>query len=599
MKKLLLLFTAFLAVFSAFAGDVTISWTSASDWKDLTYTQGVYTVKLEKQNGKTNPTINADKNDARVYAEGTVTVSTTGSNMKSLVFAVSTKGKYRLADITSDTGSVVVDNTAWTVTWTGDANAVTFTVGDNATYGTDGETKAGQLCFDNIVVTTDGDVDPTPTPDPDPTPDPTPETVTLFSEPFSADLGDFTVDTKTEGLSFDVWQYNSKYKCAVATAYVSSTKNASESWLVSPVIDLTKATDCSLSFDNAGNYFSKTENFANMVSVKIREEGGEWTTLSCNNSATGTGFTFVTATGDISEFDGKKIQIAFVYTSTTEVAGTYEVKNFLIKGYTSETPDFVEAPVFSPAAGIYSEAVTVTLSAAEGTSIYYTTDGTAVTTENGTLYTAPFVVSATADVRAIAVRTADGKESAESSATYVIKAAPAVTDKQVLYYFTGNKWGFPVSTSSATYEVTSPIVEGNVSLAFTDGSVKTRMWDDFNNGLQLRIYTGADLTLSTTDDANIVGVEFNTSKLSLTAASGELSADGVWTGTPAKSVAFEVTGTTNINYIIVTLDKVSGIDGVSATGAEPVKVIYSLDGRKLQQLTKGVNIVNGKKVLVK
>lgn len=599
MKKLLLLFTAFLAVFSAFAGDVTISWTSADDWKDLTYTQGVYTGKLEKQNGKTTPAINADKNDARVYAEGTVTVSTTGSNMKSLVFAVSTKGKYRLADITSDTGSVVVDNTAWTVTWTGDANAVTFTVGDNATYGTDGETKAGQLCFDNIVVTTDGDVDPTPTPDPDPTPEPTPETVTLFSEPFSADLGDFTVDTKTEGLSFDVWQYSSKYKCAVATAYVSSTKNASESWLVSPVIDLTKATDCTLSFDNAGSYFNDAATLANMVSVKIREEGGEWTTLSCNNSATGTGFTFVTATGDISEFDGKKIQIAFAYSSTTEVAGTYEVKNFLIKGYTSETPDFVEAPVFSPAAGIYSEAVTVTLSAAEGTSIYYTTDGTAVTTENGTLYTAPFVVSATADVRAIAVRTADGKESAESSATYVIKAAPAVTDKQVLYYFTGNKWGFPVSTSSATYAVTSPIVEGNVSLAFTDGSTSTRMWNDFNCGLQLRIYNGADLTLSTTDDANIVGVEFNTSKISLTAASGELSADGVWTGTPAKSVAFEVTGTTNINYIIVTLDKDSGIDGVSATGAEPVKVIYSLDGRKLQQLTKGVNIVNGKKVLVK
>ena len=598
MKKLLLLFTAFLAVFSAFAGDVTISWTSASDWKDLTYTQGVYTVKLEKQNGGSNPMIHATYNDARVYAKGTVTVSTTSENMKKVVFAVNSYGKAQLANITSDTGSTVVDSAAMTVTWVGDAKAVVFTVSDKATYGTTPD-KSGQLRFDNIVVTTDGDVDPTPTPDPDPTPDPTPETVTLFSEPFSADLGDFTVDTKTEGLSFDVWQYSSKYKCAVATAYVSSTKNASESWLVSPVIDLTKATDCTLSFDNAGSYFNDAATLANMVSVKIREEGGEWTTLSCNNSATGTGFTFVTATGDISEFDGKKIQIAFAYSSTTEVAGTYEVKNFLIKGYTSETPDFVEAPVFSPAAGIYSEAVTVTLSAAEGTSIYYTTDGTAVTTENGTLYTAPFVVSATADVRAIAVRTADGKESAESSATYVIKAAPAVTDKQVLYYFTGNKWGFPVSTSSATYAVTSPIVEGNVSLAFTDGSTSTRMWNDFNCGLQLRIYNGADLTLSTTDDANIVGVEFNTSKISLTAASGELSADGVWTGTPAKSVAFEVTGTTNINYIIVTLDKASGIDGVSATGAEPVKVIYSLDGRKLQQLTKGVNIVNGKKVLVK
>ncbi len=598
MKKLLLLFTAFLAVFSAFAADVTISWTGASSWTTvsndvLTYTQGGYTVTLSKNDGSTNPAVPA-ANDARVYAKGSVKVSTTGGNMKKMVFAVSTKGKFRQAEITASTGDVVVDNTAWTVTWTGDAKEVTLTVGEKAVYGTDGESKGGQFDFDNIVVTADGDGGVDPTPDPEPGV----EAVTIFSEPFSADLGDFTVDTKTEGLSYDVWQWSSQYKCAIAKSYVSGTRYASESWLVSPVVDLTKATDCALSFDNAGNYFTTAENFAAAVSVKIREEGGEWVTLYCNNPATGTSFTFSNATADISEFDGKKVQIAFVYTSTEELAGTYEVKNVLIKGVTSETPDFVEAPVFSPAAGTYAGSVTVTLTAAEGTSIYYTTDGTAVTTETGTLYTGPFVVSTTCDVRAIAVR-ADGLESAESSSTYTIKNAPEISDKQVLYYFTGNKWGFPVSTSESTVELTSPIVEGNVSLDFTSGSTATRMWEDFNAGLQFRIYNGGTITLSTTDDANIVGIEFNTSKKSLAPASGEIDANGVWTGTAAKSVAFDVTGTTNINYIIVTLDKTSGIDGVSAKGAETVKAIYSLDGRKLQQLAKGINIVNGKKVLVK
>lgn len=46
---------------------------------------------------------------------------------------------------------------------------------------------------------------------------------------------------------------------------------------------------------------------------------------------------------------------------------------------------------------------TVTMTAAEGASIYYTTDGT-VPTENATLYTAPFIVTNTTTVKAIAVK---------------------------------------------------------------------------------------------------------------------------------------------------------------------------------------------------
>lgn len=46
---------------------------------------------------------------------------------------------------------------------------------------------------------------------------------------------------------------------------------------------------------------------------------------------------------------------------------------------------------------------TVTMTAAEGASIYYTTDGT-VPTENATLYTEPFQVTATTTVKAIAVK---------------------------------------------------------------------------------------------------------------------------------------------------------------------------------------------------
>ncbi len=594
MKKLLLLFTAFLAVFSAFADDVKVVWTSASDWTAVgnstyTYTQDGYTVKLDKGAGSTKPAINATANDARVYAKGTVTVSSTSNTIKKLVFAVSKKGKCRLTDITANTGEAVADSTTWTVTWTGSASEVVLTVGEKATLGTEGKDMGGQFDFDNITVTGEaggsGEV----------TPEPTDDAATLFSEKFSSDLGDFTQECKTDGLTFDIWSHSSKFSCALGSGYVSGTRYEAESWLISPVIDLTKATDCTLSFDNAGNYFGET--FASATGMKVRVEGGEWVTLDYSNTATGTAYNFVTATADLSEYDGKKIQFAFVYTSTATTAGTWEIKNVLVKGITDEAPEIVASPAITPAAGTYNDKVTVTISAEEGTSIYYTTDGSEPTTENGTLYTAPFELTASAKVRAIAVN-ANGTVSEETIAAYTIKTAPAVADNQVLFYFTGNKWNLPVSSSSESLALTSPITEGNVSLAFTDGSTSTRMWNDANNGLQLRVYKGATLTLSTTDDTNITAVEFNTSKINLTAGTGTLDG-GSWTGDATKSVTFTATNGTNINYLIVTLDKVSGINGVAADGANTVKVVYSLDGRKLQQPAKGVNIINGKKVLVK
>ncbi|HTB80291.1 MAG TPA: chitobiase/beta-hexosaminidase C-terminal domain-containing protein, partial [Opitutaceae bacterium] len=61
------------------------------------------------------------------------------------------------------------------------------------------------------------------------------------------------------------------------------------------------------------------------------------------------------------------------------------------------------APVFSPAGGTYSTAQMVTItSSTGGASIRYTTNGTAPTETNGTLYSAPVNISATTTLQAIA-----------------------------------------------------------------------------------------------------------------------------------------------------------------------------------------------------
>ncbi len=79
----------------------------------------------------------------------------------------------------------------------------------------------------------------------------------------------------------------------------------------------------------------------------------------------------------------------------------------------------VAKPTFSPAAGRYTEAQTVTISCAtEGTTIYYTTDGT-TPTANSTPYTQPILVEETTTLKAIAIN-ADNEESPVATAKYVI-----------------------------------------------------------------------------------------------------------------------------------------------------------------------------------
>lgn len=78
----------------------------------------------------------------------------------------------------------------------------------------------------------------------------------------------------------------------------------------------------------------------------------------------------------------------------------------------------VSKPTFSPAAGRYAEAQTVTISCeTEGATIYYTLDGT-TPTASSTAYSEPLTISQTTTVKAIAVK--DGEESEVSTAKYTI-----------------------------------------------------------------------------------------------------------------------------------------------------------------------------------
>lgn len=108
--------------------------------------------------GQTVPSYNNSSADLRVYADGTMTLSTTdGTNFENIVFTIpaSGNGQTRMGAITTSTGEVVLDKTAWTLTWTGNASEVTFTVSNKADWGTE-TAKAGRFVVSAMEVTTGG-----------------------------------------------------------------------------------------------------------------------------------------------------------------------------------------------------------------------------------------------------------------------------------------------------------------------------------------------------------------------------------------------------------------------------------------------------------
>ena len=108
--------------------------------------------------GQTVPSYNNSNADLRVYADGTMTLSTTdGTNLENIVFTIpsSGNGQTRMGAITTSTGEVVLDKTAWTLTWTGNASEVTFTVSNKAEWGTE-TGKAGRFVVSAMEVTTGG-----------------------------------------------------------------------------------------------------------------------------------------------------------------------------------------------------------------------------------------------------------------------------------------------------------------------------------------------------------------------------------------------------------------------------------------------------------
>ena len=150
MKKFFSIFAAVLFAGSMMAETVTLK---MEDYAVTSFTGNGITVSTAKNTGGTEPAYNATGKDLRIYAKGSITISAE-ANITAISFTISAQGKKRLAPLTVNVGTVTVKGTPdFTATWIGSAKEVIFTVGDKADYGTEGNSKAGQLDFTEIEVT--------------------------------------------------------------------------------------------------------------------------------------------------------------------------------------------------------------------------------------------------------------------------------------------------------------------------------------------------------------------------------------------------------------------------------------------------------------
>ncbi len=152
-----------------------------------------------------------------------------------------------------------------------------------------------------------------------------------FSETFGSDLGGF-IPYNVNGAQ--TWRW-SVYG-AFMSGFANSINNENEDWLISPVFNMSGMQSAILSFDHALNYApTEADRLANhtLWMSSDYQEGNPntatWTQLGIPVMPSGNSWTFVNS-GSIhipQQFLTDNTRFAFKYLSTTDTAGTWEIKN--------------------------------------------------------------------------------------------------------------------------------------------------------------------------------------------------------------------------------------------------------------------------------
>ena len=450
----------------------------------------------------------------------------------------------------------------------------------------------------------------------------TPETYTpTYEENFSDGFGDFYTKTVTNP-GFDVWT-TSSYQgktYAKAAAYKNSTNHASESWLISPYINLANTTNPELSFSQAIDSHFGT--IANEATLWVKENNATtWTQITINYpDAPTTGYTaFESQTINLSGYKNKIIQIAFKYISTTSNAGNWEVSDFKVKDSNPSAPSYYLVGSFNS----WTESDACKFEESNGTyTLNNVTFDDANTTfkvikiENGnkTWY------GGTGGVDYNIHHTHHENLPMDGSQNYKIQSAGTTSfsftvsnntpgnlnvNREAKLYIKGdfNSWNEELMTATADGWTTSQTIAANNKFGFVDefGQYRGKEWtiwsEHMNNGYEIPMETNGDYKMGIAGTYTL-NVNSNLSKLFVNSVTGDIytlveSAEDLVDGAqyvimskglPTQGAAYAMAGQRNNNRaqtadpIAINSDKQIIINGQLDAEGNPVQVI-TLEGQ--------------------
>lgn len=274
-------------------------------------------------------------------ADGTLT-ATAGTNNKDVAMYIDAQGTTATATAIILPTAASTDQTSLNLTFNLNGQSFTHTISDASIFekGTNVSFNAklsinngkpvvtvGNATINNWTEKPGGDINV----DFDGGTQPGGETV-VFEESFATSQGNFEIDNKQlpEGGTF-VWKHDAgtpeggnPYYYMKASAFINKAAKASESWLISPEVDLSTATNATLTFMHIINHAGDMQTQQTLWVTETSTEN--WQQVTIPNYPAGNNWNEVSSGNiDLSAYAGKKIKFAFKYVSTTADAATWEV----------------------------------------------------------------------------------------------------------------------------------------------------------------------------------------------------------------------------------------------------------------------------------
>ena len=171
-----------------------------------------------------------------------------------------------------------------------------------------------------------------------------------YIESFASSQGDFFVYNATLPSGFSsIWNWDSQYGM-VAKCINGSTKYVSESYLISPCVEIPMDGHTYLSFRHAAKFFQNTSQMTLLISNDYdatNPSSAHWSQYPIPTYPTGQNWNWYdSGLIELSGFKGQYINIAFKYTSTTSYAPQWEIKDFSIQNYKTQVDKItIDTPI--------------------------------------------------------------------------------------------------------------------------------------------------------------------------------------------------------------------------------------------------------------